>query len=252
MEWRCKYCGKTFDKGLKLNGHISFGHINKRRHLEKVEIEKNCPKCGKIFKVLRNIKNGIIYPIKDERKYCSRTCANSKNWSKEHKDKLSKTIREKFGTSKYETHCLGCNKKISSKTKSGFCKKCYSKSRIGKRMFFRTKHENEELDHYRLDCRFRFNLSSFPEEFDFELYKKYGKYKAANRGNNLKGISRDHMFSIMDGYKNKIAPEIIRHPANCNLMVHNENSSKHDSSSITLIELYERISNWNKKYGSVL
>ena len=105
---------------------------------------------------------------------------------------------------------------------------------------------------YWLDCQFKFILSDYPEEFDFSLIRKYGWYKASNRGNNLTGISRDHRYSIFDGFKNKIDPKIISHPANCELMQHNKNSSKHNKSSITLEELLKRIKNWNKKYKEVL
>lgn len=100
-----------------------------------------------------------------------------------------------------------------------------------------------------MDCRFNFNLSDFKEEFDFSLIKKYGWYKPKNRGDNLGGVSRDHMISIVEGFEKKISPKIISHPANCKLMVHNDNIRKYKNSSITIDELLERIDKWNKKYG---
>ena len=42
---------------------------------------------------------------------------------------------------------------------------------------------------------------------ELNLIKKYGWYKAKNHGNNLNGISRDHMLSIADGFKNSIDPK---------------------------------------------
>jgi len=59
-------------------------------------------------------------------------------------------------------------------------------------------------------------------------------YKASNRGNNLKGISRDHMYSVSQGFQNNVDPTIISHPANCQLLIHTENQSKGDKSKITL------------------
>lgn len=103
---------------------------------------------------------------------------------------------------------------------------------------------------YRHLCSFKFSLKSFPEEFDFDLIKQNGWYKARNRGNNLKGVSRDHMISVTYGYENKIPPDIISHPANCQLIKQTENSSKGKHNSITLEQLYERIETWNKKYGT--
>jgi len=109
-----------------------------------------------------------------------------------------------------------------------------------------------EFNIYKSECRFNFNLKDFVEEFDFELIKKFGWYCAKNKGNNLNGISRDHMFSISEGFKQKIDSNIISHPANCKLMVHSNNSSKNKKCSISLDDLKNKIENWNKKYKLVV
>ena len=62
------------------------------------------------------------------------------------------------------------------------------------------------------------------------------------------GVSRDHIYSVNEGFKNKVDPKIISHPANCRLMVHSENISKNKKSDITIEELLIKIDNWNKKY----
>jgi len=82
----------------------------------------------------------------------------------------------------------------------------------------------------------------YPSYFDLFLIEKYGWYKAKNRGDNPNGISRDHMISIVDGFKNNIPPEIIKHPANCQLMKHPDNNRKNTKSSITIEELKSKIS----------
>jgi hypothetical protein len=41
---------------------------------------------------------------------------------------------------------------------------------------------------------------------------------------------------VRDGFINKVAPEIIAHPANCRLMKHSENNFKNYNSSITIDE----------------
>ena len=81
------------------------------------------------------------------------------------------------------------------------------------------------------------------------LIEKYGWYKAKNRGDNLNGVSRDHMLSVNEGFNMKIDPYLISHPANCKLMVHTDNVSKHKKSSITKEDLIERINSWDKKYS---
>ena len=94
---------------------------------------------------------------------------------------------------------------------------------------------------YKLCCKFKFNVYEHPTKFDLELLETHGWYSASNRGGNLNGVSRDHMYSVSDGFINKIDPIIIAHPANCRLIIHRINQKKHSKSSITLDELYDRI-----------
>lgn len=109
--------------------------------------------------------------------------------------------------------------------------------------------KSEGLVRYRQLCEFNFNLKDYPNEFEFSLIETHGWYKAKNRGDNLNGISRDHMFSVKMGYELNIDPYYISHPCNCKLMTHDKNSKKHSNSSITIDELYERVNCWNIKYS---
>ncbi len=99
----------------------------------------------------------------------------------------------------------------------------------------------EGFERYRQLCEFKFNLNDYPNYFDFSLIKKYGWYRAKNRGDVPNGVNRDHMYSIKDGFINNIDPSIISHPANCQLLLHNDNIKKKNKSSITFNELLERI-----------
>jgi len=101
------------------------------------------------------------------------------------------------------------------------------------------------IKRYRQLCEFDFNLKKYSDKFNFELIKKHGWYKAKNCGNNSNGINRDHMYSIKDGFLNNVNPIIIKHPANCELLLHQDNLKKHGRSSITLNELLERIKHWD-------
>lgn len=107
------------------------------------------------------------------------------------------------------------------------------------------------LTNYRDECAFRFNLSEYPNEFDFYLIEQFGWYKPKNRGDNLTGVSRDHLVSVRYGFDNSLPAEHLAHPANCRLLQHGKNSSKGMKSSITYPELLSRIKVWNKKYGDV-
>lgn len=101
---------------------------------------------------------------------------------------------------------------------------------------------------YREKCKFTFNIFSFPEDFNLELLSVYGFYKAKNRGNNPNGLTRDHMFSISNGLRLGVAPEKIRHPANCQLLTYADNLKKHSKSSISLEELEKRIVVWDNTH----
>lgn len=106
-----------------------------------------------------------------------------------------------------------------------------------------------EFNIYKSDSSFNFNLSDYPDEFNFELINEHGWYSPSNKNNNLNGVSRDHMYSVNKGFKNKIDPKIISHPANCKLMIHNDNISKNNKCSITIEDLLTKIDNWDKKYN---
>jgi hypothetical protein len=93
-----------------------------------------------------------------------------------------------------------------------------------------------EKETYYKACKFRIKDYSCIE--GYHLLLKFGWYHPIK---NKSGVSRDHRYSIYDGWANKIPPEIISHPANCQLMLHKDNVLKQKSSSITIEELYERV-----------
>ena len=211
-------------------------------------MEKICPKCNSFHS-----KKGI---------YCSRKCANSRSWSESDKKKISLGIKnsEKFknltSSKEWKNHMSKIAKKQSEEGKINFKNlhllEVQEQARETKRKNRIERILSEDINdkkRYKNDCQFNFNLKDYPEEFDFSLIEKYGWYSAPNKGKNLNGISRDHMFSISDGYKNKISPLLISHPANCQLLRHEENFHiKNHRSSITIEELKNRIEIWNKKY----
>ncbi len=183
--------------------------------------------------------------ISDERKFCSRNCSASynnrgKEKSIDTKEKIKNSINQwniqnpkvKKVKVKKNRLCKSCNNIVTKKHISicGECKKSYYKF-------------------YRPACRFTFSLSSYPSEFDFDLIKKHGWYQPVNRGNNLGGVSRDHIYSVKKGFDEGVDPKIISHPANCRILLHSKNSSKQSGCDITLDELKEKIKKWDEKYG---
>jgi hypothetical protein len=67
----------------------------------------------------------------------------------------------------------------------------------------------------------------------------------------LAGVSRDHLYSVKDGFDNHVDPKLLAHPANCQLLVHNGprgNNQKNSHSEITLDQLLDRIAAWDAIY----
>lgn len=199
--------------------------------------EKKCKKC----------ENLISYENRWNT-YCSHSCATSIS-NQKRKINKSKTkvriqkIRNFYKENLKEIPCKYCNKKISIKQRKLYCSDdCKTKHRRKNMSGFQS---------YKQDCLFKFSLNNFPNEFDFELIKKHGWYSPANKKNNLNGVSRDHMFSVKEGFLNKINPELISHPANCKLVLQKENSSKHKNSSISIDDLKKRIIDWDYNYRAV-
>jgi len=224
---------------------------------EKIKKPKNfglCLYCNKEF-----IKNQL------EQKYCNHSCAathSNLNRNPNVYKKHSEILKEKFKHNelhfsnvktknisiKINKICIFCNKEfiVNPSSKQKYCSVDCTPQ---KRRSFELKNS---LKQYRRQCNFTFGLSMFPEEFDFEMIKTYGWYSPSNKKNNLEGVSRDHKFSIREGFELKVPIHIMKHPANCVLMKHTKNISKGKKSSITLDELYILIDKWDKKYNSNL
>lgn len=79
------------------------------------------------------------------------------------------------------------------------------------------------------------------ELVDKEVLKEHGIY---NSYTNRKGLVRDHKFSRLQAFEMGIFPEILRHPTNCEIIKHGENSSKRRKCSKTLEELFSDIENY--------
>jgi hypothetical protein len=95
---------------------------------------------------------------------------------------------------------------------------------------------------------FRFDAAQYPAEFSLELVEQHGYYSPTNGTNNLVGVTQDHKYSMADGYKNGVHPLLMRHPANCELMLFERNKKKGSKSSITLKELAKSILAWHDRY----
>ena len=231
---------------------------SKRRKEENGELreyEVTCEHCGKKFVVMEYEKK---FPQR-KHYYCSRSCANSRERSDVTKRKIASKLIEFYGSDKgKKSVCEFCGKEyIKSSNSQKFCSDtCSRRNRFykyyGKRLDM-CKNDFDKIKIlsliYKNQCKFSFSLSEYPNEFDSEIIKEHGWYSARNHGDNMNGVSRDHMFSITEGFRLGIDPYLISHPANCAIMTQRNNSSKHNKCSISYEELVERVEDWNRKYG---
>jgi hypothetical protein len=178
-------------------------------------------------------------------RFCSAKCARSfSTFSKrsEINEKVSDTLTGRktgYRVPRTTKNCLFCEKKMSlmpGQLSKKFCSPmCWIKY---------TEKNKDSFLLYRQRCKFKFNVYDYPDKFDLKLLEQKGWYSPSNRKNNLDGISRDHMLSISEGFSKGVDPDLMSHPANCNLVCHRKNQSKRSKSSITFEELVERIKEW--------
>ena len=271
---KCKNCGEeTKNNNIYCSYKCRNIYVNKNiRDYSKLinnNIKKRNKKIKEYYKNPKKCKEcGKVIPYnKKENMFCERSCSasytNKKrkgtyeyNLTEEGKKVLIESANKNFHIDKvpllkikkyYEKpkKCLNCNSILEFRYRNRiFCN-------IGcKKEYYRK--NRTDVENYKKDCQFKFSLKNYKNEFDFKLVEKYGWYKAKNRGDNLDGVSRDHMYSVMEGFRNGIDTKIISHPANCKLMIHNKNVSKHDKCTISLEELKNRIIKWNLKYNMQL
>jgi hypothetical protein len=210
----------------------------KRLNLKLKNIYKekySCKGCGEEF----------VDFISNKRKFCSKKCSviynnSGRIHSEETKIKISE--RQKYNVIVKPKKPKERVIKVKPK-KDRYCRMCCN-NRVENRKLVCDDCKYNFYDKYKPDCVFDFDVKNYPDKFNIDLVKKYGWYSPSNKGNNLNGVSRDHMYSVKDGFINKINPDFIKHPANCQLLKHTDNSIKNSKSIITLDELMERIKNW--------
>jgi len=244
------YCSLTC-RNIFVNKHLrnydkvsnTFQQKKKEREEKYLENPKKCIHCNTV----------IPYEYR-KNNYCNHSCValynnpirevtwvdNIKNGI--HNYLIENGIREKDKIGKYEIICKGCGN-IFEKNRSDI-KYCSSNCRKE----FKRKNM-DDYKKYKSDCSFKFNLKDYPDYFNFLLVEKHGWYSPTNKNNNLSGVSRDHMFSVREGFEKEIDPYLISHPANCELMIHNYNISKNKKSSITIDDLLNKIKEFEEKFN---
>ena len=115
---------------------------------------------------------------------------------------------------------------------------------IGKRVARQNALTKSDREKYYTECKFQFPDKLLPYTKSSYLIGQYPWYNPHFPKEN--GLTKDHMISKNYGYWHKIDPYLISHPANCEIMLKDINSSKNSSCSITVDELIERVEWWNE------
>jgi hypothetical protein len=232
------YCSKSCaDSG---NGIILKKRAEKLRKLKEIEYLKNPKYCA--------CCNSVLSYNKRKNKFCNHTCSASittigRISTNETKKKQSKALREYYDSKGrstpfsniYYRTCTNCNCSfiVSGKQHNRvFCNNC---------------NINDKKE-YRKLCRMSFNKKDHPELFNTDLINKYGWYSPPSVENpNYTGVTWDHLYPIHLGFLNKVPPEIMKHPANAELIPHSENKRRYQQEkfTISLDKLYERIKLWD-------
>lgn len=224
-----------------------------KKHKQKLQYTCNCVICDKPY-IIECTENAYIKG--NYRKTCSKQCANLLTLQHTDKEIKNQKIAKSLNKDKKFVICQYCGNsfQVNSKHKKFCCNEHAQKyKRYCKLPYITQLSDKEKLIEikkiYKQECSFKFSLNDYPSEFNFDLIQQYGWYKPKNHGNNLNGISRDHIFSCNEAFKQLIDPYFISHPANCQLLQHNDNISKLDKCNITYEELIEKVNQWNIKYG---
>lgn len=189
-----------------------------------------------------NCQTPLPYKNHTIKKFCSRSCSAS--YCNLKKGPRTEEVKKKIKETLLKNNALKPRKEEKEKViKQRFCRKCCKEVEVKKYAFCNICRENFYLT-YRSSAQFRFSIRDYSflfSEKEFQLIKEKGMYSPVNKRNNLKGVSKDHMFSVSNGFKLGISAEIISHPANCKLLIHTENMKKSSTNSISFLELLKRI-----------
>lgn len=150
----CLYCGKSV-KNKYCNVSCQNKHQNESRNNKKYgEIKKfkvKCLKCGIDFEIEEREK---LHPQK-EKYYCSRNCANSRNFNDETKEKIGKSILKFFYG---ENHVNVKKEKLIKETKNVTCE-------CGINFTYNSKRKRKYCS---IECRNKYTLTK-------EKLSEYGK-----------------------------------------------------------------------------
>ena len=249
-KYQCYQCQKEYEKYPSLvTGKYHFCSRNCKSIFQQNSLlGENNPNFGNRWTDIQKEKQRQ-YAIKQMEDPQQRFLVGKANRGK----KLSFEIRQKMSDSwklknrKGTPHTKKSKLLIGKKSKEKFTLEYKSKYRqkmeeIGKWLPLDQK-EDKEI--YYLQSNW---IAKMFDIIDIKLFSEKGVWHFKN---NKTGLVRDHKYSRKSGFKNKVFSELLRHPANCQLITHSANVSNAQKRNgllediITLEELFFAIENYN-------
>lgn len=172
----------------------------------------------------------------------------NRTWTDEGKDSLAAAVSARMmGVSR--PHSTTSKLKIGLKSSEKFTPEYNQKVRalMEERGYWLPLNEKDPWELYRVSADWNERMFDLASDNECVLIEQYGIFHSTK---NSKGVVRDHMYGRRYGFKEGVFPELLRHPANCQIILHADNirKSKTNECSISLIELFDRIINYNNEW----
>lgn len=249
--FNCDQCGNQFVRWLiQVRGKNKFCSHNCRYEFQKTSLlgEKN-PNFNKRWSKKRrktwSKRLKEIYVERPELKEVAGSANRGQKFSKERCNKMADAART-GNTGKHQVSAEA-KIKIGIASKAKWTDEYKTRNRQTREALgiWRKLEDQEDAEIYYKQANWIVRMFDIVESNG--LLKKYGVY---NTTTNKIGVVRDHKFSRKSGFILKVFPEILRHPANCQIITNAENTSlaqkeygKHDD-VVTLGQLFNDIQNY--------
>jgi hypothetical protein len=204
---KCEFCGIFLD-------NIGKYHYHKNRHIDDVSIE------GKI---------------------CRFKCGNPAKFV---------NASKQFCCSKLYIDCIGYIKQHSERIKEHWKRPDAKKRKTQTSISLKERlHKQETWDKISKTRREKFGLT----EKQRTIYKHYAAacrriaQRWAKKNNYVLGQQTyhvDHIFSVMDGFRNSLPLQFVNHSINLRILEAKKNSSKGPKSELTIYQLLEKINEY--------
>lgn len=241
----CTYCGKEFEKWPSHTGKNNFCQRKHRNIWMKGRfLGENNPNFGNKWsdKQKENLSQKTLARVDEKFR---NNCSKSNKGKKFSQERINKMHGHRSRESYIRVHSEETKKIIGIKSKKKFEDEKYIKKQR-ETMEARghwVKEENiSDKDIYYKESKWPKKMWDLIENSkQLKLLKENGVF---NCRTNTKGVVRDHIYGRMNGFNNKVFPEILRHPCNCRILMHSNNvskRSKNNDSDFTIEELCVKI-----------